>query len=151
MKPRRLPCLPARRSLLAVSILASAACVGLFGSDFEIDFQAEVVGVTTSGGETTCDVVIEATAVGEEEEQGVFGEAIFTFRSLEDGRLLATERRSAAFMGARFGSEVIASGETRTTGVLQRAFGGPFEWSMELNYRKPGRLRGTDEVVVTCR
>ena len=72
------------------------------------------------------------------------------FRSIADDSYLGGDRRSAAFMSARFGSDIIVSGSSASTNTFQRAWPVPFEWQMALNYRRPGGTRGTEEITLRC-
>ncbi len=134
--------------------LVLGGCIGIFANDFEIDYEAELISAETVtdslGTRMVCQMRLTATAVGEDGEEGVIGEADFAFRSIADDSYLGGERRSAAFMSARFGSDIIVSGSSASTNTFQRAWPVPFEWQMALNYRRPGGTRGTEEITLRC-
>ena len=134
--------------------LVLGGCIGIFANDFEIDYEAELISAETVtdslGTRTVCQMRLTATAVGEDGEEGVIGEADFAYRSIADDSYLGGERRSAAFMAARFGSDIIVSGSSASTNMFQRVWPVPFEWQMALNFRRPGGTRGTEEITLRC-
>lgn len=142
------------KQISALTALGLAGCIGIFANDFEIDFEAELLSVETlsdsSGAHVVCRMRLTATASGEDGERGIFGEADFAFRRLGDDAYLGGEHTSAAFMGSLFGSEEIDAGETLSTNAFERAWPEPFEWQMEVNYRRPGGTRGTEELSLRC-
>lgn len=142
------------KALPLLAPLLLGGCIGIFANDFEIDYEAELVNsetVTDSlGTRVVCQMRLTATAAGEDGEEGVIGEADFAFRSIADDSYLGGERRSAAFMASRFGSDIVVSGTSASTNIFSRSWPVPFEWQMALNYRRPGGTRGTEEISLRC-
>lgn len=142
------------KAVVLLAPILLGGCIGIFANDFEIDYEAELVGSETVtddlGTRVVCQMRLTATAAGEDGEEGVFGEADFAYRAISDGSYLGGERRSAAFMAARFGSDILVSGASASTNVFERAWPVPFEWQMALNYRRPGGTRGTEEITLRC-
>lgn len=142
------------KAFVLLASLSFGGCIGIFANDFEIDFEAELVSAETVtddlGTRVVCRMRLTATAIGEDGEEGVFGEAGFAYRSVANDAYLGGERRSAAFMASRFGSESLASGAAASTNVFERAWPEAFNWEMAINFRRPGGTRGTEEITLRC-
>ena len=74
------------------SFIAFAFVLTGCSGSVEVDFQVTVQSVDTIVAEAStqviCDVVVTATAVGDDGQFGRFGEADLTFRSLANGEVL---------------------------------------------------------------
>jgi len=152
LRPRRTRLtVPAmKRSVLTALVFVFAAC----GTGVEVDFGVAVVNVDTvqaqDGIQVVCDVVITATAVGDNGVLGRFGEADFTFRSVATGQTLRTESVSSAFVSTQFDSQVIEAGTSLQSRVLQRPAGEAFHWDFEFFYRNPAGARSSVETTSRC-
>ena len=139
-----------KRSSLIVLTMLMSAC----GANVDVDFEVTVQNVDTvqaqDGPQVVCDVVVTATAVGDNGEFARFGEADFTFRSLASGATLRTESVSSAFMSTQFNSQVIESGESRQSRVLQRPAEEGFHWDIVFFYRNPAGARSSAEATARC-
>ena len=130
--------------------LALSAC----SASVEIQFDAAVQNVDTvqvvDGLRVVCDVVVTATAVGENGQRGRFGEAEFTFRSLATGETLNSESVCSAFMSTQFNSQVIESGTSIDSRVLQRPAAEGFHWDFTFFYRDPAGSRSSVDATAQC-
>ncbi|MDG2283251.1 MAG: hypothetical protein P8L45_09030 [Longimicrobiales bacterium] len=135
---------------LLVVTLALSAC----SASVEVEFDVAVQNVDTvqaqSGTQVVCDVIVTATAVGDNGGRGRFGEAEFTFRSLASGETLRTEAVSSAFMSTQFNSQVIESGTSIDSRVLQRPAAEGFHWDFTFFYRNPAGSRSSVDATAQC-
>jgi len=137
--------------LLCGTVLSGCS---LFGSDFEIDFEVEVLDVRTvqepGGAVVVCEVVVTATATGQDGELGTFGESDWILRRRTDGSVYLGETRSAAAMAFFFGADKIGAGESIRSAIIENRADTEFDWEFVFFYRKPGGSRGDQALTITC-
>ena len=127
-----------------------AACGGVI----DVDFDVAVLNVDTiqaqDGLLVVCDVVVTATAVGDNGEIGRFGEADFTLRSLASGQTLRTESVSSAFVTSQFNAQFVEAGSSIESRVLQRPAEEGFHWDFVFFYRTRAGARSSVDATARC-
>ncbi|HCW77712.1 MAG TPA: hypothetical protein DG084_01235 [Gemmatimonadetes bacterium] len=127
-----------------------AGCSGTVEVDFQVTVQSVDTIVAQASTQVICDVVVTATAVGDDGQFGRFGEADFTFRSLASGEVLGSESVSSAVMSTEFRSQVVESGSTINSQPIQRLAEEGFYWDFIFYYRNPAGSRSFSETTVSC-
>ena len=139
-----------KRSSLLLLTLVLGACGATVDLDFEVTVQNVDTVQSQDGPQVVCDVVLTATAVGDNGERARFGETDFTFRSLASGQTLRTESVSSAFMSTLFNSQVIESGTSIESRVLQRPAAEGFHWDFTFYFRNPAGARSSVDATARC-
>lgn len=139
------------KQLLPFAIISLlAAC----GGSVDVVFDVTVLNVDTiqvqDGLQVVCDVVMTATAVGDDGEIGRFGEADFTFRSLASGQTLRTESVSSAFVTSQFNAQFVEVGSSIESRVLQRPAEEGFYWDFVFFYRTRAGARSSVDATARC-
>jgi len=130
---------------------ALSGCNAILGGELDVEFVIEVQGVTTTAAEVACEIVVTATAAGQDGEAATIGEAVWEYVDLRDGSQLGGERVSAAFMAQNFFStSTLAVGTSIRSRAFERSAAAPFEWRFTFYYRKPSGFREERSAAVTC-